>query len=345
MTNTKSSDGGRLIVLDGLRGWAAALVALMHFPLDELTHSIPLIANGYLFVDMFFVLSGFVIAYVYSEQFSTVAFLRARGARLLPLYFATLIVGVGLEFVKLSGFFGHDGGFKPPNSVEGLLHEVFLVHVLWWVPNTSYNPPNWSVAVEIYAYFIFALGCLFRRRLLLSTLIIVSIPSAFAIYNQGVLNDAHLLAVPRGLSGFAVGVFVYTAWGRLGGRGDLPFVADLSLLGIILYVWFGGSLVLQPAMLFGLMVLGILLGADKILMARFLRGHFSLWLGKISFTLYMVHYFIAMRFDEIGEMLGRSIANDMVYLFIYCILALALSNVIFKYFEWPMRSYLRGKAQ
>ena len=69
MTSTKSFDGSRLVALDGLRGWAAAFVAIMHFPLDRITHSIPLISNSFLFVDLFFVLSGFVIAYVYSQNF------------------------------------------------------------------------------------------------------------------------------------------------------------------------------------------------------------------------------------------------------------------------------------
>lgn len=333
------------MALDGLRGWAAAFVALMHFPLDQVTHSIPLISNSFLFVDLFFVLSGFVIAYVYSAKFRIGEFLRARGARLLPLYFATLLVGVLLELIKLSGVLGHDGGFKAPNSIEGLLHEMFLIHVLWWVPNTSYNPPNWSVAVEMYAYLIFALGSFFHRKILLVGIVLISVPSAIAILNMGVLNDAHVLAVPRGFLGFSVGIFVHALWIHLGSRSDLPILGDLALLGIFLYVWFGGSLVFQPALVFGSMVLGLLLGADKLFVARFIRADFSLWLGKLSYTLYMVHFFVAMRFEELAEAFGSGLAADVIYLIFYCIISLFLSSVVFRYFEWPARKLLRGKSK
>ena len=346
MTSTKNSDANRLIALDGLRGWAAACVALMHFPLDDLTHTVPMIANSFLFVDLFFVLSGFVISYVYSKRFRVADFIRARCARLLPLYFATLLAGVLLELIKLSGLLGHEGGFKDPNSLAGLLHETFLVHVFWWLPNSSFNPPNWSVAVEMYAYLLFVLAAIFQRMIISAALmLLVSIPSTFAILDVGLLNDAHILAIPRGLLGFSVGVLVHALWVRLGARSDLPFLGDLALMGVVIYVWLGGSIIFQPAFVFGFMLIFLLIGVDKISFMRFIRSNFSLFLGKISYTLYMTHYFLAMRFEELAALLGSGPVAELIYLSLYCAIALVLSSIVFKYFEWPARQILRGKSR
>ena len=98
-----------------------------------------------------------------------------------------------------------------------------------------------------------------------------------------VLNDAHLLAVPR-FPWFSVGIFVHALWIHFGARSNLPILGDLALVGMFSYVYFGGSLVFQPALVFGVMLLGLISGADKILLAPFVRADFSLWLGKL-FTL------------------------------------------------------------
>ena len=70
-------------------------------------------------------------------------------------------VGSDLEIIKVVGIGGFDGGFREPNSLEGLFREIFLIHTFPMFSNTSFNPPNWSVAVEAYAYVLFALLSLF----------------------------------------------------------------------------------------------------------------------------------------------------------------------------------------
>ena len=85
---------------------------MMHFPLDGVTHQLPLIENGFLFVDLFFVLSGVVISYVYLGNFDRRKFFIARFARLAPIYFVTLMLAVILEIIKVVGIGGFDGGFR-----------------------------------------------------------------------------------------------------------------------------------------------------------------------------------------------------------------------------------------
>src|SRR6476646_9931362 len=90
--------------LEALRGIAALLVVLHHLSLNagSVLGSIPLLKQGWLFVDLFFVLSGYVIASVHAESEPTTdaakRFLIRRLFRLWPLHFATLIAALAVDF-------------------------------------------------------------------------------------------------------------------------------------------------------------------------------------------------------------------------------------------------------
>src|SRR5438445_11061004 len=98
----------RFVVLDSWRGIAACMVALGH--LDLLSpyshvHGVPFLSNSWLFVDFFFVLSGFVIAANYQQRlldgFGVGRFLLLRLGRLYPLHFAVLTLFIGSELLKV----------------------------------------------------------------------------------------------------------------------------------------------------------------------------------------------------------------------------------------------------
>src|SRR5438874_7436960 len=114
--------------LTGLRGVAACWVVLFHLYSE---HGAPL-EGGYLGVDIFFILSGFVLSYVYAQEFQSkssgayVAFLTARVARIFPLHLAMLAV-LGLIVVWLPGF---ADAYPKPHERFGLgpfIAAVFLV--------------------------------------------------------------------------------------------------------------------------------------------------------------------------------------------------------------------------
>src|SRR5215216_1384478 len=99
----------RYRALDGLRGLAATFVALMHLKVAHtpVTDN-PLVDNSALFVDLFFVLSGFVIshAYLYGGELRFARFAVYRLARLYPLHLCVLLVFVPFELIKYA-FYGH----------------------------------------------------------------------------------------------------------------------------------------------------------------------------------------------------------------------------------------------
>src|SRR5262249_55412493 len=95
----------RFRVLDSWRGICALLVALFHFMFPSHVAQSPLIHNGWLLVDFFFVLSGFVIAHAYADKLTgwaaTVPFMIRRFGRVYPLHFATLMFFVAFELCKI----------------------------------------------------------------------------------------------------------------------------------------------------------------------------------------------------------------------------------------------------
>jgi len=97
--------GHRFAVLDGWRGIAALCVALYHFPVYSHIEFSGFVHGAYLFVDFFFVLSGFVIAYVYADRLQrwddVTEFIVRRFGRLWPLHVATLLFLFAMELAKL----------------------------------------------------------------------------------------------------------------------------------------------------------------------------------------------------------------------------------------------------
>src|SRR5690606_39116617 len=112
----------RFAALDGLRGISAVAVAFFHLPLAFHLFGSPLVREAYIFVDFFFVLSGFVIAHAYGARLTGGAelgdFLVRRIGRLWPLHLATLGALVALEAIRylLAARFGFE--VRPPFAGE-----------------------------------------------------------------------------------------------------------------------------------------------------------------------------------------------------------------------------------
>src|SRR5947207_14296459 len=110
----------RFEALDSWRGIAACLVALYHLRLysDSPLIALPLLQHSYLFVDFFFVLSGFVIAANYQQRlgegFSMWRFALLRFGRVYPLHLALLAVCILLHLAHSASRLGSVSAFQPP---------------------------------------------------------------------------------------------------------------------------------------------------------------------------------------------------------------------------------------
>ena len=152
----KPDPGSRLVQLDGLRGLAALVIMLYHLEMVFRSHG-PFV-RGYLMVDLFYLLSGFVLAVSTERKLAggigALAFTRARFVRLWPL----VAVGAGLAVVR--AFF--IGMADPLTLLFWLALDLAMIPVLTGVgPFYRFNGPQWTLFWEIVANFLHAL--LLRR--------------------------------------------------------------------------------------------------------------------------------------------------------------------------------------
>ena len=161
----------RYEILDGLRGVAALMVIIYHCFETYIPHiGTQIINHGYLAVDFFFVLSGFVIGYAYDDRWGSMAtwsFFKRRLVRLHPMVIAGTVIGAALFF------FGDCDEFPLISKCSGWMFALCFVMGIFMIPTgpgldirgwgetNSFNGPNWSLTLEYIGNILYAL--IFRR--------------------------------------------------------------------------------------------------------------------------------------------------------------------------------------
>ena len=286
------------VVLDGLRGVAAICVVIFHF--SEMVigdYSKLWIGHGYLAVDFFFCLSGFVVGYAYDDRMATMglgAFFKARLIRLHPMVVLGTVVGLIAFYVNPSGI--------PPGYGPGKMAVVFAASILM-VPYGAIhdggrslfglNAPSWSLFWEYVANLIFALVLYrIRRGALIALTLIMAVVLCWASHRAGNLYGGWSTRSfwdggVRIAFSFPAGLLVYRMHWRL--RTPLGFVA-LSILLILAFAmpyaqgaWIRETLVIMLG--FPLLVA---LGAGANLTPKMER--LCSVSGDLSYPLYMTHY-------------------------------------------------------
>jgi peptidoglycan/LPS O-acetylase OafA/YrhL len=153
---------------------AAVLVVLFHIPKWNPILEIGIINNGYLMVELFFVLSGFVIFNAYSQNINSkndlLRFQFLRLGRLYPVHILFLAV---FFLFELSKYFAQlklnivSPNTQPfhENSMSALVQHLILIQAIGPTGNAqTFNIPAWSISVEFYTYLIFGLSVLFFRN-------------------------------------------------------------------------------------------------------------------------------------------------------------------------------------
>ncbi|MGH3615723.1 MAG: acyltransferase family protein [Pseudonocardia sp.] len=314
--------------LTGLRIVAAAWVLAFHFHFTNLAGVAemvdvlgPLITSGALGVDLFFVLSGFVIAYTYLEKLgpalhlgATARFVWARASRMWPVY-ALVFHLFGIWLVARL-VFGSDAqiafqAVQPVISIDEWLEQMFMVQV-WgnaFLDGASWVGPTWSISAEWLAYLLFpvaALGFFRMRNLPLVVLGIGALalmgPIAWAYLSVGhpYYPGSWLVRI---LCGFGAGVLAFLVVRRLRAGGALWRTAgdgvrrSASVAAAVLPVLIVAGLWLGE--LFGpgrggvvIVLFPVLVGAFALAdrgPARRLSHRWAVYGGRLSYSLYLVH--------------------------------------------------------
>ncbi|MFG1363840.1 acyltransferase family protein [Xanthobacter versatilis] len=314
-------ESARYRALDGLRGMAAVLVVFYHMTIASVFKSLSIVTNGDLAVDVFFILSGFVISSAYADRIDTPdtmkRFLTLRFFRVYPLHFCILMVFLAQELFKL--YLWHKGvtlnngaPFTGDQSLVLFFATLFLVQAWGVFDRNFWNGPSWSISCEALAYLVFALTAPLRplrwRFAPPAILVFATCSYIYAAALHDGLAQAFYgpAAMLRGLSGFFVGALCYEAVrsGRL--KAIFAAASDRALslwqAGTVLAVLLLLSVCRGPsiiAVLVPLTVLVLLLHTDRGFACTVLNTRPLQALGKISYSIYMVHFFILISTDTV----------------------------------------------
>ncbi|MES2833124.1 MAG: acyltransferase [Pseudomonadota bacterium] len=282
--------------LTTLRFFAAAWVVLFAcWPHLDVGFMPNLVAKGYLGVETFFILSGFILSHVYLEQaggkrLNYAGFLWARIARVYPLHIATLF---GVMALGLAATFA---GLTIDSNVlswKSLPAQLLMIHAWGFAPEAGFNHPSWSISAEWFAYLAFplfaAVAWALRKRpgaavagagafmigLYLAFEAVAGFPLTRATFAWGALR-----IVPC----FALGCALYLVHRR----GALPrpgLIAALCGAGMTalasINAWDGFIVLLAGGLI-------LALGSLPNIRAGWLSSRAGVYLGEISYSIYMV---------------------------------------------------------
>jgi len=354
----------RFEALDSWRGIAACLVAFYHMQKMSVNGHLTGLAlqlNSYLFVDFFFVLSGFVIAANYeqrlAEGYSPWRFALLRFGRLYPLHISVLLACIGLHLANAASGVAGVSAFQPPFwSADTIVANLLLLHSLHAFDFLTWNAPSWSISTEFYTYLLFAAAVALTRRRIVMLLLPVVVASALAlcmlVHDMDTTYDWGLI---RCLLGFSVGVLAWrvhrAAWLRSG------TALELISIGLMMaFLWSAGGtrLSLAAPAVFSIVVL--VFAAEAGAVSRLLRAPALRWLGERSYSIYMVHFLgwlllvdcaklvKRLGFDLISEIeSGHPWKNDVVSL-VYFLLVLGVAAGSYRVIEVPARAWFKRLA-
>lgn len=343
--------------LTSLRGVAAWLVVLYHL---RMYAELPgpewfrfAVDHGYLAVDLFFLMSGFILMHVHGQEFGArgitraayLDFLRRRLARIYPLHLLVLVGYATIPLAHLAVGGGLDPYVAERFDPGAFVAQALLVHVVLSLGHT-WNVPSWSIGVEWFAYVLFprvaAAGARLRGPVADAigfVLPLALVAALFRAWGQPSLDVLDATSLPRGILGFAAGCFLYRLH-RRGGRAALA--VPLAALPFFAALWaLDGQrdYHLFPCLAGLLVALTARAGSP---VARALSFRPLAYLGEISYSTYMIHFYVRDVFKLL--FVDESLVMRPGIVALYLAAVLGGSMLTYHLFEVPSRGWLRGRA-
>jgi len=285
-----------LVLQNFLRGLAALLVVLFHIPKWNPVLNIGIINNGYLMVELFFVLSGFVIFNAYSNKIHSgkdlLRFQFLRFGRLYPVHLLFLFIFILIEvqkYIAQSKFNIISPNTQPfrENNIIALVEHVFLLQAIGPTGNSqTFNIPSWSISVEFYTYLIFGLSALFFKKTRVKVFSAFALLPLIFLVTDITFGAKDLL---KCLTGFFIGCLTADFASRI--KIGLPKHAALAALAlIIVFLQLKTAKYLDVAIYFMTSALIIsIVYAENGMLKKVLNFKILTLLGTISYSVYMSH--------------------------------------------------------
>lgn len=350
--------------LTGLRGLAASWVVIYHiyynqfYDLKNNGGWLTFLEHGYLAVDVFFILSGFVMALSY-ERFvvkgwtgkSYAAFLMRRIARIYPLYLLVICA------ITLSIILGLSHSLPLSGLGKIFAANVFLIQD--WGIAPSIDGPTWSISTEFAVYILFPLlsvCTLVPRKILIPTavatgcILTLCYMQNIATHNaddRGLLDFSHgehsAWPVIRCVTEFTLGLYTFRIFKnqkiRAWFRPAMPSYFLAAVILVVVAIPYSDILfvVLIPAF-----ILALALGDNGI--ARFMGSKMVFFLGEISYSLYLLHNEF-LRIHRLGSAKLETYMNpldaDLASAAALIVSLLLCAYLTYNYIEKPSRNTIR----
>ena len=316
----------RYEILDGLRGVAAIIVIIFHF-FELYSFGNPakqIINHGYLAVDFFYVLSGFVIGYAYDDRWDRMSywdFYKRRLIRLHPMVIAGSVLGLCYYYFGEGATCPKIENVKPHYFFINIIMNIFMIptpnelDTRGWGETNSFNGPNWTLSYE---YLINILYSLVLRRLhtiiigilcLLSSLLVLNLTLNFDVFNVMQERESTKYTVIGGWSltscelcvgftrlfyPFFAGYLVY----RLNIKIKIPYsfiICSLLLIFFLCFIRVGGddhpifNGIYEAFVIIVIFPLIIMIGAGDNTKNELIIK-ICKFIGELSYPIYITHY-------------------------------------------------------
>ena len=348
--------------LTGLRGLAALFVVLFHFSssFSISSASTRFLHQGYLSVDLFFILSGLVLAMNHDKDFRTNAFdiktyfvfLKKRCARIYPVYIIVLLIAIG---IALEQHFLRHKVLPEGWSAKKIISNVLLIQA-WGFDKHALVPPSWSLSTEVAAYvffpILFSVAVVSRKSVMIVTLVCCFALlrlSATGEHGDTDPNPGYLdivfgdspQALMRCVAGFTFGLLAYrltlSPVARKAIVSDVMFA--LSLVGVALSLAIGA----HAFVVYALIWLLVLSSSGNSTAANLCLGNpIVRYVGVISFSLYLTHIFLLVYLTKLQllyvKIVGSATGGGFPVFVI--LIALAIASVVYYAIEKPGSRYL-----
>ena len=302
----ETANTGEIKSLTGLRGIAACFVVLYHYfqGMDANGPAGDLLRRGYLSVDLFFVLSGFVTGLSYARAFAAgfssrayIGFIYKRLGRIYPLYLVVTLAAIVIAAFEVQG--------SPSLAVTA--SNLLLVQA--WGIADSIVAPTWSISTEWAAYLAFPVfvalaingswqRCALAAGVSVAVLVFVATRSDAQIHEfAGIVHrngpmDVFAFDTPyllmRCLAGFTLGLAAYRLAASPGLRVMLrrKHLADIASAAVLILLLIPGS---DVVLILAFVPLVICLSTGTSLAARVMGHGVVYWLGVVSYSIYLDH--------------------------------------------------------
>lgn len=334
-------------VLDGFRGIAALMVAIYHLHVAGIVTELNFVRNSYLFVEFFFVLSGFVISYSCINKNVSInwffEFMKKRFARIYPLHIFMTLMFIPFAIINIKLNIDLGDRF----SVESFFRNVFLIQALWGSGET-WNLPAWSISVEFYTYILFGLSILIvpLNKSIIFPLIICGISLLLlSIFGTSIL---------RCLFSFHLGVIAF----KISKNVKIKPWMEVVSIGLLILLLSSFRMTqgdffsfLLPFLFFTIVVI---FSHESGRISNILKHPYLKMMGTLSFSIYLVHAWLISSVKGFSTITGKlfdyefmftiegmrvldfgfGMLNDFIYI-PYIATVIAVSYLTFNFIEKP----------